>query len=225
MRYKKQYKNSPQVLVSRQTGNSIERDNFSAMYLLNSYSWNYKLFWNILIFYLIFLDFLNYLRNCIRYRKNKTINRSCVKKYIENMYCFPFGNFFTPFYHTICDFSKKKWNSKTWPAGKKQRPDFDSAQKTTLEMIYLIPWTHRSYFVDQYTEKISTGKFTWQSSTFGQVKFFRRSYTEKISTGKFTWQSARLSDTFKSYLKLEVPFLYNKINNPGKSIELSKSIK
>ena len=27
-----------------------------------------------------------------------------------------------------------------------------------------------------YTEKISTGKFTWQSSTFGQDKFFRRSY-------------------------------------------------
>ena len=34
-------------------------------------------------------------------------------------------------------------------------------------------------------------------------------HTEKISTGKFTWQSARLSDTFKSYLKLEEPFMYN----------------
>ena len=28
----------------------------------------------------------------------------------------------------------------------------------------------------------------------------------------------------KSYLKLEVPFLYNQIKNPGKSIELSKNI-
>ena len=40
----KQCNDSPQVLVSRQTGNSIERDNFSAMYLSNCYSWNYKLF-------------------------------------------------------------------------------------------------------------------------------------------------------------------------------------
>ena len=38
MRYKKQYSNSPQVLVSCQTGNSIEKDNFSAMYLSNNYS-------------------------------------------------------------------------------------------------------------------------------------------------------------------------------------------
>ena len=38
MRYKKQHQNSPQILVSRQTGNSIERDNFSYMSLPNSYS-------------------------------------------------------------------------------------------------------------------------------------------------------------------------------------------
>ena len=44
MRYKKQYNDSPQLLVSCQIGNSIERDNFSAVYLSNSYSWNYKLF-------------------------------------------------------------------------------------------------------------------------------------------------------------------------------------
>ena len=43
MRNKKQYNDSPQVLVSRQAGNSIERDNFSAMYLSNSYSWNCKI--------------------------------------------------------------------------------------------------------------------------------------------------------------------------------------
>ena len=28
----------------RQIGNSVETDNFSAMYPSNSYSWNYKLF-------------------------------------------------------------------------------------------------------------------------------------------------------------------------------------
>ena len=48
----------------------------------------------------------------------------------------------------ICDFSKKKIKlkkistkkiSKTWRAEKKQRLYFDSAQKTTLEMIHLIP--------------------------------------------------------------------------------------
>ena len=43
MRYKKQYNDSPQVFVSRQLGNFIERDNFSAMFLSNSYSWDYKL--------------------------------------------------------------------------------------------------------------------------------------------------------------------------------------
>ena len=32
------------------------------------------------------------------------------------------------------------------------------------------------FFQITCTEKISTGKFTWQSSTFGQDKFFRRSY-------------------------------------------------
>ena len=57
------------------------------------------------------------------------------------------------FYHTICDFSKKKnltqKITKTWSDGRKQRRDLDSAQKTTLEMMHLIPWTHRSYFVDQ----------------------------------------------------------------------------
>ena len=47
MRYKKQYNDSPQVLVSRRTGNSIQRDNFSAMYLSNRSSWNYKLIWNV----------------------------------------------------------------------------------------------------------------------------------------------------------------------------------
>ena len=36
--YKKQYNDLPQVLASRQTGNCIESDNFSAMYLSNSYS-------------------------------------------------------------------------------------------------------------------------------------------------------------------------------------------
>ena len=49
----------------------------------------------------------------------------------------------------ICDFSKKNLTqkiSKMWSAGKKQRPDFDSAHKTTVEMISLIPWTRRSYF-------------------------------------------------------------------------------
>ena len=40
MRYKKQCNDLPQVLVSRQTGNSIERDNFSAMYLCNGDSLN-----------------------------------------------------------------------------------------------------------------------------------------------------------------------------------------
>ena len=44
MRYKKQYNDSLLVLVSRQTGNSIERDNFSAMYLSENYSWNYTFF-------------------------------------------------------------------------------------------------------------------------------------------------------------------------------------
>ena len=44
MRSKKQYNDSPQILASRQTDNSIERDDFSAMYLSSSYSWNYKLF-------------------------------------------------------------------------------------------------------------------------------------------------------------------------------------
>ena len=38
MRYKKQYDDSPQVLISRQTGNSLERDNFFAMYHLKNYS-------------------------------------------------------------------------------------------------------------------------------------------------------------------------------------------
>ena len=38
MRYKKQNNDSPQVRVSRQSGNSIERANFSAMYLSNNYS-------------------------------------------------------------------------------------------------------------------------------------------------------------------------------------------
>ena len=38
MRYKKQYYHSPQVLVSRQTGNSIERDNFTVAYFSKSYS-------------------------------------------------------------------------------------------------------------------------------------------------------------------------------------------
>ena len=47
MRYKKQYNDSRQVLVSRQIGNSIEKDNFSAMYLSNSYSWNYLNFFEI----------------------------------------------------------------------------------------------------------------------------------------------------------------------------------
>ena len=56
------------------------------------------------------------------------------------------------FYNTIFDFAKKNVTqkiSKTWRAGEKKRPDLDSAQKTILEMIYLIPWTHGSYFVDQ----------------------------------------------------------------------------
>ena len=44
--YKKQYNDSHQVLVSRQTHNSIGRDNLSVMYPSNSYSWNYKLFLN-----------------------------------------------------------------------------------------------------------------------------------------------------------------------------------
>ena len=47
---KKQYNDSPQVLVSRQTDYFIERDNFSAMYFLSIYSWNYKLFWNFFCF-------------------------------------------------------------------------------------------------------------------------------------------------------------------------------
>ena len=42
MRYKNQCNDSPQVLVSRQTSNSIERENFSAMYLLSRYSWSHK---------------------------------------------------------------------------------------------------------------------------------------------------------------------------------------
>ena len=46
LRYKKQYNDSPKVLVTRQNGNSMERDNFSAIHLSNSYSWNYKLFLN-----------------------------------------------------------------------------------------------------------------------------------------------------------------------------------
>ena len=48
----------------------------------------------------------------------------------------------TPFHHTIYDFSKKNLTQKisiTLRAGKKQRPDFDSVQKTTLAMIYFIP--------------------------------------------------------------------------------------
>ena len=38
IRYKKQYNGSPQLLISRQTGNSIEKDKSLAMYLSNSYS-------------------------------------------------------------------------------------------------------------------------------------------------------------------------------------------
>ena len=45
--------------------------------------------------------------------------------------------------------------------------------------------------------------------SYEEVKKWIDSCREKISTRKFTWQSARLSDTFKSYLKLVVPFLYN----------------
>ena len=37
MRYKKPYNDLPQVLIIRQTGNSIKRDIFSAMYRSNSY--------------------------------------------------------------------------------------------------------------------------------------------------------------------------------------------
>ena len=37
MRYKKQYNDSPQVVVNRQTGNSIEKENFSAMYQVYKY--------------------------------------------------------------------------------------------------------------------------------------------------------------------------------------------
>ena len=44
MRYKKQYNDSSQVLVSCETGNSIERGNLFATYLSSSYSWNYKQF-------------------------------------------------------------------------------------------------------------------------------------------------------------------------------------
>ena len=40
-------------------------------------------------------------------------------------------------------------NLKNLTCWEKQRPDLDSAQKSTLKMIYLIPWIHRSYFVDQ----------------------------------------------------------------------------
>ena len=39
IKYKKQYSDSPQVRVNHQIDNSIERDNFSAMYLSNSYGW------------------------------------------------------------------------------------------------------------------------------------------------------------------------------------------
>ena len=35
------------VIVSRQTGNSIESANFSARHLSNSYSRNYELVWNL----------------------------------------------------------------------------------------------------------------------------------------------------------------------------------
>ena len=35
----------------------------------------------------------------------------------------------------------------------KQKPDLNSAQKTTLEIIYLIPWTHRSCFAHQWYKK------------------------------------------------------------------------
>ena len=61
------------------------------------------------------------------------------------MYCFPFNIFSTPFYHTTCDFSKKmliKKISKTWRSGKKQRPDLDSAQKTTTTNYYFTTLEH-----------------------------------------------------------------------------------
>ena len=46
MRYKTQYNDSSHVLASRETSNSIKRDNFSVMNLWNCPSWNYKLFRN-----------------------------------------------------------------------------------------------------------------------------------------------------------------------------------
>ena len=36
----------PGACESHQTVNSVQEDNFCAMYLSNSYSWKYKLFWN-----------------------------------------------------------------------------------------------------------------------------------------------------------------------------------
>ena len=54
------------------------------------------------------------------------------------MYFSPFKNLFTPFYHTICDFSKKiltKKISKIWRVGKKRGSDLDSTQKIALEMM------------------------------------------------------------------------------------------
>ena len=37
MKYKKQYNVSPQILVTYQTGNSIERHNFTGLYLFYTY--------------------------------------------------------------------------------------------------------------------------------------------------------------------------------------------
>ena len=51
------------------------------------------------------------------------------------MQYFLFEKFFIIFYHTICDYSK---NLKNLCAGKKERPDLNSAQKTTLEKMNVI---------------------------------------------------------------------------------------
>ena len=49
-----------------------------------------------------------------------------------------------------------------------------------------------------YREKISTGKFTWQSSTFGQDKFFRRSYILFIKKLKTSSKKRKnVPDSFK----------------------------
>ena len=88
MRYKKQYNDSPQVLVSRQTSNSIERDNFSATYLTNSYIWNYKAF---------------------RKSKKKKNGMQLTKKHIifTSIYGFFQNNFFRVFFHKLYEISKK----------------------------------------------------------------------------------------------------------------------